>query len=467
MKTFFAAAALLCAVALGCSVRAAAAVPDVLVEPAPPGQHATATTYDLAGANYVEREFFISGNARAFDATGLWGVNGAWGAKVRDTRPFKTRILARYPADPAKFNGTVMVEWFNVTSGADLDMEMAYFGEEILRRGYAWVGVTSQTKGVDGLKAGIYAARYGSLNVTDDGCFYDVFSQAAQAIRLHGDQILGGLKPTKLVASGLSQGAQFLVTYANAIHPISKVLDGIVIHGRPASGMGLDNAQVGYLPPLALIRPDIDIPILQFQSEDDVVNLGFALTRQPDTNKIRTWEIAGAAHIDQHLMDYRNTILPRDSGGKPYNCAPLNALPTYRVAGAALRAMDTWMRTGTPPPSTPRISTTLLLAVNRDWNGFSLGGIQQPEYAEPVAKNGQLNLSVDVSKNLTNIFFCIIGGYSTPLTDANIRSRYKSRADYLGRLRAAAQASVQAGTLLPEDVEATVQDAQMRALPLP
>ena len=462
----------LCLGGLGCALAmlaspARAVVPDVSVQAAPSGPPATRTSYDLAGAGYVERETFISGQARSYYAAGIWGANGMWATSPHDVQPYTSRVLARYPADPSKFNGTVVVEWFNTTSGVDLDMDMAYMAEEILAKGYAWVGVSAQQQGISGIQAG-YPGRYTALTVPGSGNYsFDVFSQAAQAIRVHNQQILGGLVPLRLVATGLSQSAQYLVTYANAIQPVDQVFDGILIHGRAASGVALDLSQELLLPAVAQIRANSKVPVLQFQSEDDVFNQSFVLARQPDSNVVRTWEVTGSSHIDQHLMDYFNTIVSRDTGKAAYTCPPLNVLPTYRVTKAALRAINNWMQSGSPPPSTPRIATTLGMLVSRDVYGFTLGGIQQPDYAVPLAYNGTLNLSIALANNLNSMFFCILGGYSSPMPTTQIRSRYKSMSDYLAKVQAAAQADVSSGVLLPEDLERSLSDAQSRALPLP
>ena len=55
-------------------------------------------------------------------------------------------------------------------------------------------------------------------------------------------------------------------------------------------------------PRVARIRDDIDVPVLTFQTETDVVAIGFFAARQPDGPNIRTWEVAGTAHADTYMM---------------------------------------------------------------------------------------------------------------------------------------------------------------------
>ena len=93
-----------------------------------------------------------------------------------------------------------MVEWYNVTVGFDVEADWFRYHEEILRAGFAWVGVSAQRVGVNYLKTWS-PTRYGTLDVTEGGTItndalaWDVYSQALQAIRRPaGVDPLGGLK---------------------------------------------------------------------------------------------------------------------------------------------------------------------------------------------------------------------------------------------------------------------------------
>jgi len=72
---------------------------------------------------------------------------------VPATAPYVTRLLVRRPLDPARFNGTVIVEWLNVTSGFDIDIVAGELWRETLRSGYAYVGVSTQTASTTSLAA--------------------------------------------------------------------------------------------------------------------------------------------------------------------------------------------------------------------------------------------------------------------------------------------------------------------------
>ena len=92
---------------------------------------------------------------------------------------YKTRIVVRRPISANLFNGTVLVEWFNVTNGYDVEADWFQSYEHFMRSGYAWVGVSAQRAGVDFMRA--WSARYASLDVTQGGSItndalsYDIY----------------------------------------------------------------------------------------------------------------------------------------------------------------------------------------------------------------------------------------------------------------------------------------------------
>jgi hypothetical protein len=56
------------------------------------------------------------------------------------------------------------------------------------------------------------------------------------------------------------------------------------------------------------------------------------------------------------------------------------------VANSALRALDAWLRTATPPVVAPRLEMNDAgSAIARDADGIALGGIRTPPIDVPVA----------------------------------------------------------------------------------
>lgn len=261
---------------IGNAAAAATAPPTVTEIPPGSGQHghpydAVPTTalvpqapvLDLDALGYVEREFEMSGGATVYQQRGFWSSNGAWGVSVAQTNvPYTTRLLVRYPTDSTKFNGTVVFEWLNDTTGGDQDPLWSQIYQQALRDGYAYVGVTAQAAGMRDLAAWD-SSRYGSLGASNDGQSYDIFTQAAQAIRANSATLLGGLTPNKLIGAGDSQSAFRVVTYVNAIQPVTHAFDGFLAIGRAAVGAPLGDGLIATAPLPALIRTDNRTPFIQ------------------------------------------------------------------------------------------------------------------------------------------------------------------------------------------------------------
>ena len=92
--------------------------------------------YDLATLGYGAEEFFVSGTARSY--------------ATDDHADYTTRIVVCRPTDDAEFNGTVIVEWLNVSGGIDAPAVWFMAHREIARAGYAYVAVSAQHVGVEG-----------------------------------------------------------------------------------------------------------------------------------------------------------------------------------------------------------------------------------------------------------------------------------------------------------------------------
>jgi hypothetical protein len=171
-----------------------------------------ATPIDLAKKGYVEEEFFLEGQANSYITPA-----GRTGSVKDSGHAFKTRIVVRRPKAASKFNGTVIVEWYNVSQEHDGEYDWFQSVEHLVRSGCAWVGVSNQRVGVNSLKEWS-PLRYATLDVTDggkvmdDSLCYDIFTAAAEAVRGNG-KVMGTSKVTGLVAIGHSQSAGRLYTY--------------------------------------------------------------------------------------------------------------------------------------------------------------------------------------------------------------------------------------------------------------
>jgi hypothetical protein len=101
------------------------------------------------------REASISGTAQAYISVTPDPLqpDGRWDSQPNPgvTAPYTTRVLVRRPLDRARFNGTVVVEWLNESGGSEATADWWYMHDEIVRQGYAYVGVTVQWPGVQSL----------------------------------------------------------------------------------------------------------------------------------------------------------------------------------------------------------------------------------------------------------------------------------------------------------------------------
>jgi hypothetical protein len=433
---------------------------------------------DLAEEHgYVEEEYFLTGTATAFQpaAGDEWGLDGAWAAEPMDeTAPYTTRIVVRRPADADKFNGTVLVEWLNVSAGMDSDPDFGFARNLLLGEGWAYVGVSAQKGGVAGGGGlvidipGYVAAplkewdpeRYEPLDHPGDQYSYDIFSQVAQTLRRPGDlDVLDGLRPTTVLAAGESQSAMRMTTYVNAVHPLADIYDGFLVHsrGNGSAGVSEDVAEgENPVPPIVHIRGDLDDPVLQFETESDLFLLGFRDARQDDTDGLRTWEVAGTAHADASTVAYGvesgrewNTAEDPDFTSA---CGRLNEGPQGPVLRRALSDLRTWVTDGTAPATSPSIELTDG-AVVRDEHGNAQGGIRTPAVDVPIATHSG-------ERPGGGNIFCMLFGQTTGFDAAKLASLYPTPEDYVTKVEAAADAALEAGFLLEDDAAAFVTAAE-------
>jgi hypothetical protein len=413
------------------------------------------TNTNLAGVGYDESEYFASGTATSYSPVGALGSDGRWQVQPKGTASYETRIVVRAPHDPAKFNGTVLVEWLNVTAGFDTPADFSYMGTEILRSGYAWVGVSAQKVGVMGGGAalpvagapsgglrGADPARYGSLHHPGDEYAFDIFSQIGRAIRASSPvNVLGALHLQRIIAVGESQSAATLTTYIDAIQPSARVFDGFLVHSRfngafPLEGGSIVNALNGGA---VEIRDDIDVPVLLFETETDEAGLRYFFARQPDSTHIRLWDVTGGSHADAYLVGSTASML----GCK----GMINEAPTHFVLNAALHQLDQWVRTGTPPPSAPRMDVRVengAPVVQRDPRGVGIGGIRSGAIEVPVAAYS--GVPADTSNAICGLF-----GSTHPFAAATLHQLYPTQAAYLAAFTNATDRAIAAGYILPAD----------------
>jgi hypothetical protein len=428
-----------------------------------------------AAIGYEQQEFFVGGLATAYTPTAPLTNDGEWSVvpdPATDGAFFKTRAIVMRPADPADFDGTVFVEWMNVSAGADLPNDWVYGHNEMVRSGAVWIGVSAQVVGVNQIKAA-NPDRYASLVHPGDSYSYDIFSTVARDLAQY-PELLAGLDPERVIATGESQSAGRLVTYINAVHPLVDAYDGFLVHSRGASGSPLTQSPLASVPTPnpSLIRDDLDEPVFVVQSEDDVIRSRLAV-RQPDTDTYRLWELAGTSHADAYMVGVGFTDvgdgqgaaamfnLMRNPNPPPGGCAAsVNAGGHHWAFSAAVRALDQWVRTGTPPPTADllEVASPSPTVLERDEVGNALGGVRTPQVDAPVARVDGIN---------SGSGFCPLFGSTTPLTQAQLIARHGDRAGFLAAWSGAVADAQAAGFVLPEDAPALIAAAQASTVLVP
>jgi len=437
---------------------------------------------DLAADGYRSEEWFVSGTARSWTQRGDRTPDGCWDVAPGEDAEFTTRVVVVRPNDPGRFNGTLVVEWMNVSGGIDASPDWLFLHRHLIREGAAWVGVSAQKAGIDGgglvpgrpLKEAD-AERYGRLVHPGDAFSYDLFGRIGAALR-SGE--FGGpledLTTQSLLGIGESQSAAFLVAYANAIDPVAPVYDGLMIHGRPAAAAGIDGrymraARDGNVSKVSSrllrgerIREDLRIPVLTLQSETDLVALGSVAARQPDFDRFRLWEVAGAAHFDTYGL----LATHEDDGKAPIEKLADGMAPTDRpmgmqaeqlvnsgpqqhyVAQAAVAHLDRWVREGTPPPTAPRLETRGEgpFEIVTDALGIAVGGLRTPWVEAPSAALSGLAPGGDG--------FLFLFGRTVPFDAETLARLYPGGPDeHLERFERATEAALEAGFLLAADAD--------------
>jgi hypothetical protein len=242
------------------------------------------------------------------------------------------------------------------------------------------------------------------------------------------------------------------------------VYDGFLVHSRGASGAPLSQSPLPSVPTPRpnFIRDDLHVPVLQFETETDLAVLGFVASRQPDTARVATWEVAGTAHFDLYglrqgatdtgsrrsVADWFDSMLhPTKQPNPNFTCnVPINSGPQTFVLRAAIAALNRWVAHGTPPPRSPRLQMTSIAPPQyaTDADGIVLGGIRTPAVDAAVAKLSGLGQTGGTG-------FCFIFGSTVPFTNQQLKARYRNDGGFARAWSRATWRATEAGFLRPRD----------------
>jgi hypothetical protein len=405
--------------------------------------------YDLTGLGYAEEEFFVSGSA----------VNLAG-----DAADYRTRILVYRPLDADRFNGTVVLEWDNVTQQFGIPFVWNWLHPMVFRDGYAYAfvaaqsaeqcGTTAPTGGTQPPPTGVCnpqqlkgwdPERYASLSHPGDDWSFDVFSQVANAVRGQRSDgsadPMAGLRVDKVIATGNSQSASRLSTYVAQVQAHADVIDAFLIDAGGTKNYAANPA----------------VPVIHVQSEAEMSPA--EPTAWPN---YRLWEIAGGSHGDYdhttHPATYtRPEKLPSSAEAdfhahEEYGqhgpsgsvlCAPAvggNQFPRRYSERAALDHLNRWARApgyGRNVPQPDRVVFDANGNPARDLSGNTVGGLRLPPIEVPVATYlGEA---------------CGLLGSNVTFDPVRLALRYPSHDGYVMQMSAAIDTAVSKGYMLAVD----------------
>jgi hypothetical protein len=222
-------------------------------------------------------------------------------------------------------------------------------------------------------------------------------------------------------------------------------------------------------------RSDLRVPLLTIITETDLfggVRNGYYYARRPDDDRLRVWEIPGAAHADNYTIQ----VAPIDTGDAPLDdivaaYAPtdvlmgqqlghyINFAPQHHyVVQAAVAALDAWVRTGEPAPAAPPITMreTEEPRPVLDANGIAEGGVRTPWVDVPTARTSGIGDADEGSENGpesagANIMAAIFGS-GEPFDAATLSRLYPGGVtEYVEKFTAALDTAIQSGFILPAD----------------
>jgi Alpha/beta hydrolase domain len=413
---------------------------------------------DPAAFGYCVEEYQLRGIAACYEPTSAPPADGRIDVRPLQTAAYQTRLLVIRPVDPTRFNHTVLLNWQNVSAG----FEQAAPSDGELYRGYAWVGVSAQEVGLFGMPfedsrftgrraqplAEHDPERYGMLHHPGDPGSFDIFSDAARAVGPERDAAidpLNGLEVHRVIAVGGSQSAMRLVTYANALHPRHRVVDGFCLSVWEGRAPGLLEGPISPGGGRTAIRDDLETPMVIVNSEAETLPLHRTGAR--DSEWIRFWEVAGTPHG----VARRN--LGPDQRGRLAN--PLTYAPIFE---SALRHVNRWLAEGQAPPSFPRIVVDpgAPPRIRRDSHGNAIGGIRLPELEVPVAEYRGMAIGTGRGP---------LFGSARPFPDDELRALYPSRQLFDDRWQRAVDTLVSSQAIRPEDAAAMRARAGLVTLP--
>jgi hypothetical protein len=446
---------------------------------------------------YDEHEYFISGHSNVYD----WAPNGNFATTILRSGDYTTRIVVRKPKNPAKWDGTAVVEIANMSGygprdGFDYPGVWGNNWREITNAGMAYVGITSKPNIFEQLQRWD-PRRYAALSMGnplapeaqtcgtlpsdpgynpslsklyENGLIYDAFTQLGAL--LHSNSTGNPLDSAaqRVYLTGLSQSANYLKTYERFIAPRSSFDDrSPVYNGYREEGGGLRGAPINQCAtPLPSADPqntipDRGVPVIELHASADFAG---DRPRPADSSWFRRWEAAGTFHDNTWTFEYAfvddaNFLLAMPQLGVvvsrdviPHCADTYPPDPQYQdLYDSSLRALDRWVRLGIPAPHAPYIQDVNGVQV-LDQFGNALGGLRLPAVDVPVA-----TYHTELFEPFPDC------SHKTRFSDATLHQLYSNHGDYVNKVKQSVRSLVAQGFLTKEDGQDEILQASQSDVP--
>ena len=422
----------------------------------------SANATGLAAHGYVEQEYFASGTAYSFTSRST-PSDGKWTIAVLGIGALPHAIIVRRPSDPAKFDGNVVVEWMNVSAGESAP-DWDYLDPALMDSGAAYVAVSAQALAVNGGKAFLSSGSSPGPAPGRAGPVREPASPRRPVLPRHvrpdrsgipGLLTVGPRRATTITRSGHRRvPVGVLPDHLRRRHPAPR--PRVPGHLHPFAGGGAipinGEAVTSSINGEVRIRTDLDVPVFMFETQTDLIQLGYAAARQPNTSRIRTWEVAGTSHADAYEVGSAASFLGCSTA--------VNSGPQHEVAQAAFVAFLHWVDDGTQPPS-PKpfaLSSTDPARLALDAHGNVVGGVRTPAVDVPVS-----TLSGAPPQGSGEL--CGLFGSTVPFTSPTLVALYGTKAGYVAAYTSDLNRAIAAGYILAADRASLLAEATQVPFP--
>ena len=470
---------------------AASPTDPVSVEVPPTDQGAAqvpgARSIDDLPLDYVEEEYFISGSSTLYNYRTDPPQGPTDITPIEEDVPYKTRLILRRPERSNKFNGTVVIEWWNSTAGFDTAPVWDASAEYFARNGIAYVGVTNSTTSLGFLTGGCRffgvlppacGTRYSTLSLPENGLAYEMLSQIAYLLKGGSidNPIPAEFEVERIFHAGQSQQGGSVVTYASAFD-LPGVNDGYFVQqaatarpinfGPACGALGsptFPNCTPRLQYPDNLVRTDLQVPVYHANTQLDIQILFGIIGRQPDTPTFRYYEVAGGGHVTTHvdielipagvLGPNADAVLLEDLCLNPINSTADGPVFVSYVFNALWERMQEQSANGSAPPDGILMDINSDGSIQLDEFGNGLGGVRLPSMEVATATYTSGN-SADPSlppflRQIGNLA-CRLSGSVSPFDEETLTMLYPNHGKYRSQISQAVNSLKSKGLLLQSD----------------